>query len=50
MTNPLLDTTSLPRFRDITPDHVLPAIKQLIADHREKLDALLENDSDPDFD
>ncbi|MEL7186126.1 MAG: M3 family metallopeptidase, partial [Pseudomonadota bacterium] len=50
MTNPLLDTTSLPRFRDITPDHVLPAIKQLIADHREKLDALLESDSDLDFD
>ncbi|MDH4048252.1 MAG: M3 family metallopeptidase [Gammaproteobacteria bacterium] len=41
MTNPLLDTFSLPRFGEIEARHVLPALKQLIADHRQKLDALL---------
>ena len=50
MTNPLLDTTSLPRFNDITPEHVLPAIRQLISDHRQQLTELLDNNNDPDFD
>ena len=50
MTNPLLDTTSLPRFHDIRPDHVVPAITQLIAEHRERLDTLLEQTQSPDFD
>ena len=49
MTNPLLDTSALPRFDAISPDHVLPAIEQLISDHRKQLDALLEKNSDPDF-
>ena len=50
MTNPLLDTTSLPRFADITPEQVLPALQELIAAHRQKLDELLVRNSDPDFD
>ena len=50
MTNPLLDTTSLPRFTDISPEHVLPALRQLIAAHRQKLEELLDNTTDPDFD
>ena len=50
MPNPLLDTTSLPRFADISPEHVLPALNKLIAAHRQKLDELLDNASDPDFD
>jgi oligopeptidase A len=50
MTNPLLDTSSLPRFRDISPEHVVPAIEQLIADNRRELEALLENAETADFD
>ena len=50
MTNPLLDTSSLPRFREIAPDHVLPALEHLISVHRDKLDELLANATDPDFD
>ena len=49
MKNPLLDTTSLPRFDEISPHHVLPAIEQLISDHRQKLVALLDENRDPNF-
>ncbi len=49
MTNPLLDTSSLPRFDEIKPHHVVPAIEQLIAEHREQLNTLLEENADPDF-
>ena len=50
MTNPLLDTSSLPRFNELSPDHVVPALSELIAEHRRKLDALLEEIPEPDFD
>ena len=50
MSNPLLDTTSLPRFTEIEPGHVLPALEHLIAVHRDRLEALLANATDPDFD
>ena len=49
MSNPLLDTSDLPRFADIRPDHVMPAIEQVIAGNRRKLDALLASDK-TDFD
>ncbi len=49
MDNPLLDTSSLPRFADISPAHVVPAIEHLIAAHRQQLTALLDNDRDPEF-
>ncbi len=49
MSNPLLDTSSLPRFDEISPHHVLPAIEQLIADHRQQLDVLLDENHEPDF-
>lgn len=49
MNNPLLDTSSLPRFRDISPAHVVPAIEHIIAEHRAKLDTLLAASDDPDF-
>jgi oligopeptidase A len=49
MSNPLLDTSSLPRFDEITPDHVLPAIQQLISSHREQLNVLLAENPDPNF-
>ena len=43
MANPLLDTSSLPRFDDITPDHVVPAIEQIVAANRRQLESLLDN-------
>src|SRR5690606_29214825 len=48
MSNPLLDTSSLPRFAEIRPEHALPAVRELIAAHRRKLDDLLERE-DPTF-
>jgi len=50
MANPLLDTTSLPRFTDISPEHVLPALKEIVAAHRQKLAELLDKTPEPDFD
>jgi len=49
MSNPLLDTSSLPRFGDIAPEHVMPALTQLIANNRQRLDVLLADTSAPDF-
>ena len=43
MTNPLLDTDGLPRFADISPEDVLPALSELIASNRGKLNSLLDN-------
>ena len=50
MPNPLLDTSSLPRFAEIRPEHALPAVSQLIAEHRRKLERLLEDPAISDFD
>ena len=50
MENPLLDTSSLPRFDEIQPDHVLPAIRKVIADNRAELDRLLGANQVPDID
>jgi oligopeptidase A len=44
MSNPLLDTSSLPRFAEIRPEHALPAVTELIARHRRKLAELLEQE------
>lgn len=49
MNNPLLDTTALPRFRELSPEDTLPALKQLIADHRQKLERLLGTDQPLSF-
>ena len=43
MTNPLLDTDGLPRFADISPEDVVPALSELIASNRGKLNTLLNN-------
>ena len=48
--NPLLDTSSLPRFDDIKPEHAEPAIRQLISEHRERLAELLDADNTGNFD
>ena len=50
MPNPLLDLSSLPRFNELAPDQVVPALSELIAEHRQKLEALLDENSQPDFD
>ena len=50
MSNPLLDTSSLPRFDELAPDQVVPALSELIAEHRQKLEALLDSNPEPDFD
>jgi oligopeptidase A len=50
MLNPLLDTSSLPRFADLAPDQVVAALTELIAAHRQKLEALLDGTPNPDFD
>ena len=52
MSNPLLDTldtSSLPRFADIRPEHALPAVTELIARHKRKLATLVER-PEADFD
>ncbi len=48
MSNPLLDTTTLPRFREISPDDVIPALETLIDGNRARIAELLEN-REPDF-
>jgi len=50
MTNPLLDTSALPRFRELAPEQALPAVRELIAEHNRKLAALLRDSSISDFD
>lgn len=44
MTNPLLNTQTLPNFAAIKPEHVGPAIDQLLAEQRAALVTLLEQD------
>jgi oligopeptidase A len=43
MPNPLLDTSALPRFDDLKSSHAEPALRKLIAAHRQKLAALLDS-------
>jgi oligopeptidase A len=42
MNNPLFDTSALPRFGEISPEHVMPAIEKVIAEQRAELNALLK--------
>ena len=41
MTNPLLELTGLPPFSDIKPEHVRPAVEQLLAEGRQLVEDLL---------
>lgn len=43
--NPLLADTDLPDFVHIQPEHVVPAIEQLIAEHRNAIEAVTESGS-----
>ena len=49
MSNPLLHLTDLPPFGAIKPQHVEPAIDQILADNRVAIDILLSNDDAPSW-
>ncbi|MBY5269285.1 oligopeptidase A [Spiribacter salinus] len=40
MTNPLLETDALPRFSDIRPEHIQPAVEQVLADNRAAIEVI----------
>ncbi len=48
--NPLLDFTGLPRFAEIRPEHVTPAIEQLLTENRALVARLLASVSAPSWD
>jgi oligopeptidase A len=48
--NPLLDFSGLPRFAEIKPAHVLPAIEQLLAENRALIGRLLSDDVPAEWD
>ena len=48
--NPLLDFTGLPRFAEIKPEHVAPAIEQLLAENRALIARLLADSELPEWD
>jgi oligopeptidase A len=50
LTNPLLDLSGLPRFGEIAPGHVGPAIDALIADARATIDRVATLPDNPSFD
>jgi oligopeptidase A len=45
--NPLLDFKGLPRFAEIKPEHVAPAIEQLLAENRALIVRLLSDSAPP---
>ena len=45
--NPLLDFSGLPRFAEIRPEHVAPAIRQLLDEYRALLARLTEPETPP---
>ncbi len=49
MTESRLDTSSLPRFAELSPDQVVPVVSELIAAQRERLQHLLDEVDEPDF-
>ncbi len=48
MENPLLDQRGLPRFKELRPEHVEPAIDRLLTDNRAAIDRLAAQ-QDPTF-
>ncbi|MGF1710851.1 oligopeptidase A [Vibrio kagoshimensis] len=50
MSNPLLTFTDLPPFSKISPEHVKPAVEQVIADCRKKIEQVLEGNTSPTWD
>jgi oligopeptidase A len=48
--NPLLDFAGLPRFAEIKPEHVAPAIEQLLTENRALVARLLSDTAPPTWD
>ncbi len=48
--NPLLDFSSLPRFTEFRPEHVTPAVEQLLAENHALVARLLADSSHPTWD
>ncbi len=48
--NPLLDSTGLPAFSQIKPEHIEPAIDQVLAENRELIKNILSNTSPASWD
>jgi oligopeptidase A len=48
--NPLLDFSGLPRFDAVQPEHVTPAIRQLLDENRALIDRLIAPDTVPTWD
>ncbi|GGY49317.1 oligopeptidase A [Bacterioplanes sanyensis] len=50
MSNPLLQSHTLPPFSAIRPEHIQPAIEQLLEKNRQRIDALLSSQPDASWD
>ncbi|CAK3045268.1 oligopeptidase A [Vibrio crassostreae] len=50
MSNPLLTFTDLPPFSQIKPEHVKPAVEQVIEACRNKIEQVLEGNNSPSWD
>ena len=48
--NPLLDFSGLPRFAEVTPDHVTPAVDTLLTENRAVVERLVKSDLAPTWD
>lgn len=48
--NPLLDFTGLPRYSEIRPEHVTPAVDQLLAENRALVERLAAEPTPPTWD
>ncbi len=48
--NPLLDFSGLPRFAEVKPEHVAPAVEQLLEENRALVARLLADTSTPTWD
>ncbi|MGA8147692.1 MAG: M3 family metallopeptidase [Gallionellaceae bacterium] len=48
--NPLLDFAGLPRFAQVKPEHVTPAVEQLLAENRALIARLLNDAATPTWD
>ncbi len=49
MSNPLLHFSDLPPFSQIKPEHIKPAVEQAIADCRAKVEQVLDNNREPNW-
>ncbi|MCU0840237.1 MAG: M3 family metallopeptidase [Thiobacillaceae bacterium] len=48
--NPLLDFSGLPRYAEVQPEHVTPAVEQLLAENRAMVERLVADPAPPSWD